>query len=125
MGEQTFGKGSVQSIMPLQDGSALRLTTAKYYTPSHKVIHEKGITPDSIIPLSEEEEEALFLQRVPGGVDNLLDEERKEQVRNAQDVQLDRATDVLKAALLFRDRAQFARKTGVEPRVTTRVAGRE
>src|SRR5206468_2017176 len=44
VGEQTFGKGSVQSILPLQDGSALRLTTAKYYTPSHKVIHEKGIT---------------------------------------------------------------------------------
>ena len=39
LGEQTFGKGSVQSILPLKDGNALRLTTAKYYTPSHKVIH--------------------------------------------------------------------------------------
>src|ERR1044071_5965084 len=44
IGEQTFGKGSVQKILPLGDGSALHLTTAKYYTPSHKVIHEKGIT---------------------------------------------------------------------------------
>ena len=52
MGEQTFGKGSVQTIIPLQDGSALRLTTAKYYTPSHKVIHERGITPDSIVTMS-------------------------------------------------------------------------
>ncbi len=39
-GSKSFGKGSVQSILPLPDGSALRLTTAKYYTPSHKVIHE-------------------------------------------------------------------------------------
>jgi carboxyl-terminal processing protease len=36
----------VQSIFPLDDGSALKLTVAKYYTPSHKVIHEHGITPD-------------------------------------------------------------------------------
>ncbi|HEX7619418.1 MAG TPA: S41 family peptidase, partial [Verrucomicrobiae bacterium] len=46
LGEKTFGKGSVQSIFPLDDGSALKLTTAKYYTPSHKVIHQHGITPD-------------------------------------------------------------------------------
>src|SRR5206468_2365357 len=56
LGEKTFGKGSVQSILPLNDGSALRLTTAKYYTPSHKVIHEEGITPDIPVPLTEEEE---------------------------------------------------------------------
>ncbi|HEX7653394.1 MAG TPA: S41 family peptidase [Verrucomicrobiae bacterium] len=46
LGEKTFGKGSVQTIFPLDDGSALKLTVAKYYTPSHKVIHEHGITPD-------------------------------------------------------------------------------
>src|SRR6266536_686992 len=63
IGEQTFGKGSVQKILPLGDGSALRLTTAKYYTPSHKVIHEKGITPDILVPMTTEEEEALFLRR--------------------------------------------------------------
>src|SRR5437016_6322778 len=65
VGEQTFGKGSVQSILPLQDGSALRLTTAKYYTPSHKVIHEKGITPDIVVPMSDEEEHDVFLKRTP------------------------------------------------------------
>jgi carboxyl-terminal processing protease len=42
VGERTFGKGSVQSVIEIQDGTALRLTTAKYYTPSHKVIHEQG-----------------------------------------------------------------------------------
>ena len=48
IGTRTFGKGSVQSILPLKDGSALRLTTAKYYTPSHRTIHEKGIEPDYV-----------------------------------------------------------------------------
>ncbi|WP_282011285.1 S41 family peptidase [Nitrospina watsonii] len=49
LGTQTFGKGSVQTIIPLSDGSALRLTTARYYTPSGRVIQENGITPDIII----------------------------------------------------------------------------
>jgi carboxyl-terminal processing protease len=125
MGEQTFGKGSVQSIMPLQDGSALRLTTAKYYTPSNRVIHEKGITPDSIIAMTTEEEEALFLKRVPGGIEG-LDEERKQQVRNAQDVQLDRAFDLLKGMLLYRERSQFVRGINKDPKRSagSRVAGR-
>ena len=64
VGETTFGKGSVQSIIQLRDGSALRLTTAKYYTPSHKVIHEHGVTPDIIVPISEEDERKLLEQRV-------------------------------------------------------------
>ncbi len=46
MGTKSFGKGSVQTIIPLADGSALRLTTALYYTPSGKTINEKGIIPD-------------------------------------------------------------------------------
>lgn len=48
MGTKTFGKGSVQSIYSLTDGSGLRLTTAYYYTPSGKKIHEKGIEPDVV-----------------------------------------------------------------------------
>jgi carboxyl-terminal processing protease len=51
VGAKTFGKASVQSILPLPDGSALRLTTAKYYTPSKREIHGKGIEPDVNIPL--------------------------------------------------------------------------
>jgi carboxyl-terminal processing protease len=51
VGKKTFGKASVQSILPLPDGSALRLTTATYFTPSEKEIHEKGIVPDVEVSL--------------------------------------------------------------------------
>jgi|AntRauTorcE11897_2_1112592.scaffolds.fasta_scaffold01475_4 carboxyl-terminal processing protease len=46
LGQKTFGKGTVQTVIPLNDGSALRLTTARYYTPDGTFIHEKGIEPD-------------------------------------------------------------------------------
>jgi carboxyl-terminal processing protease len=104
LGEKTFGKGSVQSILPLSDGSALRLTTAKYYTPSHKVIHEEGITPDIIVPLTEEQERDIQLKHTPGGVQSLDDKDR-ERVLNAHDPQLDRAMDLLKGITLFTQRA--------------------
>ncbi len=51
LGTQTFGKGSVQTILPLSDGSALRLTTAKYYTPKGRSIQNTGITPDIVVAL--------------------------------------------------------------------------
>ncbi len=49
IGTTSFGKGSVQTILPLSDGSGLRLTTAKYYTPKDKSIHSIGVQPDIII----------------------------------------------------------------------------
>jgi len=49
LGTQTFGKGSVQTIIPLDDGSGLRLTTARYYTPSGRSIQAKGIVPDIVV----------------------------------------------------------------------------
>jgi len=49
VGTQTFGKGTVQTIFPLSDGSGLRITTAKYYTPRHRSIQEKGIIPDIVV----------------------------------------------------------------------------
>ena len=56
IGTQSFGKGSVQTIIPLSDGSGLRLTTAKYYTPKGGEIHGKGITPDIIVEKPQEAE---------------------------------------------------------------------
>ena len=104
LGEQTFGKGSVQSIIPLNDGSALRLTTAKYYTPSHKVIHEQGISPDIVVTMTDEEERDLVLRRTPGGVES-LDEPDRQRVSQTRDPQLDRAMDLLKGITLFSQRA--------------------
>ena len=49
LGTQTFGKGSVQTIIPLEDNSGIKLTTARYYTPSGRSIQAKGITPDILI----------------------------------------------------------------------------
>jgi carboxyl-terminal processing protease len=107
VGEQSFGKGSVQSILPMPDGSALRLTTAKYYTPSHRVIHERGIKPDIEIPISPEDEEALIIKRLPGGVDAYegFDDKRRAAVRELRDVQLDRAVDLLKGILVYSERS--------------------
>jgi carboxyl-terminal processing protease len=104
LGEKSFGKGSVQSILPLSDGSALRLTTAKYYTPSHKVIHEEGITPDITVPMTEEEERDIQIKHAPGGIQS-LDPKDRERVLNARDPQLDRAMDLLKGITLFTQRA--------------------
>lgn len=103
-GEQTFGKGSVQSILPLQDGSALRLTTAKYYTPSHKVIHERGITPDSVVELTPEEEHDLLRKRIPGAMDGLEPAERERLLRS-RDLVLDRALDYLRGIRIMTSRA--------------------
>ena len=50
MGRKTFGKGSVQTVLPLTDGQALKLTTSKYFTPSGVSIHERGIEPDIVLP---------------------------------------------------------------------------
>ncbi|MGB7749744.1 MAG: S41 family peptidase [Verrucomicrobiia bacterium] len=100
LGEKTFGKGSVQSIFPLDDGSALKLTTAKYYTPSHKVIHQHGITPDVEVPMTEEQEAAVVRKRAPGGLES-LDETNRVRIESLHDVQLERAEDLLKGIMLY------------------------
>jgi len=97
VGETTFGKGSVQSVIQLPDGSALRLTTAKYYTPSKQVIHEKGITPNIKASLSPDQERALILRRRDG----LLSPDEQKFVSEQKDTQLDRAVDALKGVMIY------------------------
>jgi carboxyl-terminal processing protease len=100
LGEKTFGKGSVQSIFPFDDGSALKLTTAKYYTPSHRVIHEHGITPDIYVPMTDEQEAAVLLKSETGGLESLNVTNRTD-FEKIEDTQLDRAQDLLKSILLY------------------------
>ncbi len=99
VGVTTFGKGSVQSIIPmgLGTGAAMRLTTAKYYTPSHKVIHGVGVTPNLIATLTPKEEEQLALWRDRA----TLDEEDTRKLDGFTDRQLERAVDALRAVLVF------------------------
>src|SRR5918992_2236723 len=89
VGTQTFGKGSVQTIIPLSDGSGLRLTTAKYFTPKGRSIHGKGITPDIIVEIPKE---PAPKDRPLPSADPLEDMKK--------DVQLQRALDVVKAMIL-------------------------
>jgi len=97
VGEPTFGKGSVQSVIQLPDGSALRLTTAKYYTPSKQVIHEKGVTPNIKASLTADQERALLLRHRDG----LLSPDEQIFVNDQKDPQLDRAVDALKGAMIY------------------------
>ncbi len=97
VGDTTFGKGSVQSVIQLPDGAALRLTTAKYYTPSKQVIHEKGVTPNIKASLTADQERALLLRHRDG----LLSPDEQKFVDDQKDPQLDRALDALKGAMIY------------------------
>ncbi len=99
VGEKTFGKGSVQSVLPMEEGTAIRLTTAKYYTPSERVIHERGIEPDIVVPMQAEDLRRLrsnqMLPTAPAK------NEKGQVEEEVEDVQLQRAVDVLKGILKF------------------------
>lgn len=99
VGETSFGKGSVQSILPLDGtgGKAIRLTTAKYYTPSHRTIHENGVIPNIVASLTPKEEEQLFrwFNR------ETADPEERKKIESFQDLQLIRAVDAMKGALVY------------------------
>lgn len=102
VGETSFGKGSVQSVIQLQDGSAMRLTTAKYYTPSKQVIHEHGVTPTIRATLTSDQERLLMTQR---NEDSLSEAQRKE-LQNFHDTQLERAVDALKGVMIYADKTE-------------------
>lgn len=97
VGETTFGKGSVQNVVQLPDGSALRFTTAKYYTPSKQVIHGNGVVPNIRVPMTPEQERALFAMR---NTENIKPEEEKTMIKT-RDPQLLRAIDALKGVMVY------------------------
>ena len=97
VGETTFGKGSVQSVIQMPDGSALRLTTARYFTPGKQVIHEKGVSPNILVSISQDQEKLLLLKRR----EELLSDTEKKEVANFHDLQLDRAVDALKGVMIY------------------------
>ncbi|MBI1999769.1 MAG: S41 family peptidase [candidate division NC10 bacterium] len=117
LGTKTFGKGSVQTVIPLSDGSGLRLTTAKYFTPRGRSIHGTGIMPDIIVepPKPEvstqrqREEEARRLapaerpreQRIGDQEGEGVEIGRRDVVDLQKDVQLQRAMEILKATRIL------------------------
>ncbi|MGA1867176.1 MAG: S41 family peptidase [bacterium] len=128
LGTRTFGKGSVQTIYTLSDGSAIRLTTAKYYTPNGTSIHGKGIDPDIMVEklsaadkeriISEEnvirEKDLLEMEKKGhrnNNKDELEDEKQEKEdkeeknkdsgMKTIEDLQLQRAIDVIKATKIL------------------------
>jgi carboxyl-terminal processing protease len=122
VGTQTFGKGSVQTIIPLKDGSGLRLTTARYYTPNGRSIQAKGIVPDIIVkPLRPEEEKEVVtpqqvlekdlerhLIEVEKGVPKEKEKPKKGEGKEKKpvDYQLERALELLKSWDIFKNIAK-------------------
>ncbi|HUF22024.1 MAG TPA: S41 family peptidase [Burkholderiales bacterium] len=115
MGTQTFGKGSVQTILPLGNGTAIKLTTARYYTPEGRSIQAKGITPDIVVEEATIAEgdasaarvrEADLQRHLRGVVDEVLtppaaapatdDEPTAPEVVSKSDYQLNQAINLLK-----------------------------
>jgi carboxyl-terminal processing protease len=109
MGVKSFGKGSVQTVIPLGDGSALRLTTSKYFTPLGKQLHGKGVMPDIIV--EEGKIELANKEETPEKKAEEIFEEIEKKERSADqdkvqayksDNQLMRAVDVLKAIKIYK-----------------------
>ena len=100
VGETTFGKGSVQTVQPLGNGVGLRLTMAKYYTPSKKTIHEVGVSPDIDVPISDVEDRRIVLSQTK----RTLTPAEQAEVAKTGDRQLERAAASLRSILIYRER---------------------
>ena len=116
VGTQTFGKGSVQTVIPLEDGAALKLTTAKYYTPSGRSIQAEGIAPDIMVKFikpsdetGQATEQRIREKDLRGHIKAVKEEDKKveEQPANkvaddlTQDNQLKSAIDIIRSWEIF------------------------
>jgi len=109
LGTKTFGKGSVQSVIPLGDGTAVRLTTSKYFTPLNRSIHGEGIQPDIVIEevaaAELDSEEKTVRQKVDDvfeGIEGKDDSKQGKLKEYENDNQLLRAIDLLKAIKIYK-----------------------
>ncbi|MBN2120152.1 MAG: S41 family peptidase [Candidatus Omnitrophica bacterium] len=98
LGAKTFGKASVQTVLPLSDGSALRLTTAKYYTPKGKLIQDEGITPDIEVEQRELKTESSKEEEI---FDKIEEKKEPEEDFYKVDYQIIRALDLVKGLLIL------------------------
>jgi len=105
IGERTFGKGSVQSVIRMkpEGDSAIRLTTAYYHTPSGRQIHNKGIDPDIVVPVLPQEWRQVLMKRAYSEMPGLYTGNEAAQYTNAVDRQLERAVDLLTGLLIFEE----------------------
>lgn len=109
VGTTTFGKGSVQTVIPLNDGSGLRLTTAKYFTPDKRSIHGSGITPDIVVEPPKPPTTTAKTPSPPERRDKPIGEQEGDPSqplgRRApdpkKDIQLERGLEILKAILIY------------------------
>ena len=106
IGTKTFGKGSVQTVMPLKDGSALRLTTASYLTPSGRSIRGEGIIPDVVVEQVQYEETKhkkvdIFEKLEAKKEEKAPDTEPGPKTEKPRDVQLERAIDIIKGVKAY------------------------
>jgi len=108
VGTPTFGKGTVQTVIPLNDGSGLRLTTARYFTPKRRAIDGVGMTPDIVVELPKTKTASKPQKSIDRRTQTIGEQEgdtsRPLGLRGpdpAKDAQLGRAVEVLKAILIF------------------------
>ena len=109
VGTRSFGKGSVQTIIPLPGHGAMRLTTARYYTPSGRSIQAKGIDPDIIVEAAKIEHPAgeADTKKTPGKEDGETAEQSAVDpsvMGTNDDYQLARTVDMLRGIALFNGR---------------------
>jgi carboxyl-terminal processing protease len=104
VGERSFGKGSVQSIFKLNNGEGMRLTTARYFTPSGVTLHEKGVEPNVEIVMSPDEDQNLRLQRTRRDVTDPTEFKDRFGIEPVEDRQLQAGLDILRSLQLLAER---------------------